>query len=716
MKRCGCVVLCIRVLLRAFLVFFVSVVSTVAVAEVFYSPYAQNAWDYPDTACVLLQRINLNRYRNFVNWGDVERTDIPKNAPVTSGYDWWHVRQAATAGKNFGAKVMYGLWGSPDWSRTNVNQRLSARPTSYADYITALLTYSATIDPNVCHAVDLGNEDPVWESNQEQDPSWYYQHLLRAGYEAVKAFNSSITVLPACVWQDAAHFYDEMYQLGLHPYIEALNIHPYNNTPTDILENNGIVSHYATCIRYLKYIAEQNGDHRSLVWNTEYAYKNTTEANKTVYLQQVLDISRKCGFVPYVAMYPGIAGGYPDDYDHGGLVYCYGAPWISTVAVTTAPAYNMYRDYIQQYPYWDSTQTEDYGVLPPAGADAVVPNPGFENGAAGWTGGTIDTTEKHSGTASIRQTNTGSIESTNFITVEKGRLYEVMFWIKITGSHFNNYQVEIPILQEGAAGWYWPNRFNGMVDTRNYPGGWKRVRYMYYPQTTSGFTGRIKLRFAGRSTSGATGTFWIDDISIKALNLRSLGVQLTEPANGATYTAPATIPCTATVTNSTTVSRVEFYAGTLKFGEDTSSPYAFTWAGVAAGTYTITARAVDAQGAAFSNAVVVYVNAPPVAPPPALAAGEVRFIGGTDGVFNAAGGAPMTIRFHATRPGTLTFSFYTVTGSLARILKVTVPDSGEYETFWDARSDAGKDLPAGVYLVRISGAGFNTTRKIAIVR
>ena len=45
-----------------------------------------------------------------------------------------------------------------------------------------------------------------------------------------------------------------------------------------------------------------------------------------------------------------------------------------------------------------------------------------------------------------------------------------------------------------------------------------------------------------------------------------------------------------------TVAKVEFFNGATKLGEDTTAPYSFTWSGVAAGTYTVTARATDDLG------------------------------------------------------------------------------------------------------------------------
>jgi galactose oxidase-like protein/Big-like domain-containing protein len=94
-------------------------------------------------------------------------------------------------------------------------------------------------------------------------------------------------------------------------------------------------------------------------------------------------------------------------------------------------------------------------------------------------------------------------------------------------------------------------------------------------------------------------------------------VTLTQPTNGQTFTAPATVNLAATASDTDgTVSKVEFFNGTTKLGEDTSAPYSFTWSGVTAGSYTLTARATDDAGGVTTSApATITVNANTNAPP-----------------------------------------------------------------------------------------------------
>ncbi|MBM4148578.1 MAG: hypothetical protein FJ224_05995 [Lentisphaerae bacterium] len=80
---------------------------------------------------------------------------------------------------------------------------------------------------------------------------------------------------------------------------------------------------------------------------------------------------------------------------------------------------------------------------------------------------------------------------------------------------------------------------------------------------------------------------------------------LTAPANGATFAAPASITLQATAGSSTgTIAKVEFFNGGTLLGEDTTSPYSWTWTNVTAGSYTLTAKATDNGGATNTSAAV----------------------------------------------------------------------------------------------------------------
>ncbi|WP_109434510.1 glycosyl hydrolase family 18 protein [Aquimarina sp. AU119] len=86
-------------------------------------------------------------------------------------------------------------------------------------------------------------------------------------------------------------------------------------------------------------------------------------------------------------------------------------------------------------------------------------------------------------------------------------------------------------------------------------------------------------------------------------------VAITSPDSGATFTAGSNITIAANASDSDgTVTKVEFYNGNTKIGEDTSSPYTFDWNDVSAGNYTIKAKATDDKGGTATSSISITVT------------------------------------------------------------------------------------------------------------
>ncbi|MBI2631566.1 hypothetical protein HYW75_01010 [Candidatus Pacearchaeota archaeon] len=104
-------------------------------------------------------------------------------------------------------------------------------------------------------------------------------------------------------------------------------------------------------------------------------------------------------------------------------------------------------------------------------------------------------------------------------------------------------------------------------------------------------------------------------ITVKKPNVAPT-VSISSPATGATFTDPATVSITATASDSDgSIKRVEFYNGATKISEDTSAPFTASLTALTAGTYSLTAKAVDNEDASTtSTAVSITVKKPNVAP------------------------------------------------------------------------------------------------------
>ncbi len=128
--------------------------------------------------------------------------------------------------------------------------------------------------------------------------------------------------------------------------------------------------------------------------------------------------------------------------------------------------------------------------------------------------------------------------------------------------------------------------------------------------------GTFTLTAKATDNQGATTTSAAVTISVATVNTAPV-VSMTGPANNASFTAGASVSLTANASDGNgTITKVEFFNGATKLGEDLTSPYGFTWSNVPAGTYSVTARATDNQGLVSNSAAVTIVvavaNTPPV--------------------------------------------------------------------------------------------------------
>ena len=104
-----------------------------------------------------------------------------------------------------------------------------------------------------------------------------------------------------------------------------------------------------------------------------------------------------------------------------------------------------------------------------------------------------------------------------------------------------------------------------------------------------------------------------DSDIIKAVALRATvkvngnpTVTLTSPVGGSHFTAPASLVLSATAGDSDgTVAQVNFFGNGVLVGTVTQAPYTMTVPNVAAGTYNISAQAIDSFGGVTNSAAAV---------------------------------------------------------------------------------------------------------------
>ncbi len=133
----------------------------------------------------------------------------------------------------------------------------------------------------------------------------------------------------------------------------------------------------------------------------------------------------------------------------------------------------------------------------------------------------------------------------------------------------------------------------------------------YSATLTNVAAGTYQLTAVATDSDGVTTTSVPVSVTVNSATNTAPSVALSSPAAGASFTAPANITVNATASDTDgTVARVEFYRGTTLIASDTTSPYSAVWTGATAGTYSLTARAFDDDGASrTSTAVSITVTA-----------------------------------------------------------------------------------------------------------
>ncbi len=127
--------------------------------------------------------------------------------------------------------------------------------------------------------------------------------------------------------------------------------------------------------------------------------------------------------------------------------------------------------------------------------------------------------------------------------------------------------------------------------------------------------GSHTILFRAREANTLLDRFILTDdmafVPVDAPNAAPL-VQLTTPTNNASFTAPATVALSASASDSDgSVLQVSFYEGARLLGTRTNAPFSITWSNVQAGSYSLTAQAVDNLGALGVSSPANISVAPP---------------------------------------------------------------------------------------------------------
>jgi hypothetical protein len=124
-----------------------------------------------------------------------------------------------------------------------------------------------------------------------------------------------------------------------------------------------------------------------------------------------------------------------------------------------------------------------------------------------------------------------------------------------------------------------------------------------YQASWSSVAGSHTLAARVTDAAGVTATSAV--VPVTAVANQPPVITLTSPADGSTFTSPATVTIAATATDSDgTVTRVDFYNGSTLLASDSTPPFTTKWKVGATGTYLLSAAAVDSSGATTQTPAV----------------------------------------------------------------------------------------------------------------
>jgi len=115
---------------------------------------------------------------------------------------------------------------------------------------------------------------------------------------------------------------------------------------------------------------------------------------------------------------------------------------------------------------------------------------------------------------------------------------------------------------------------------------------------TGAAVGSYSITAKVTDSQGLTQTSSPIAVQVKAANVAPT-ISVTAPATNTSYAAPATInfSVNAAATGAgNSITKVEYFNGSTLMGTATAAPFSFSWTNVATGSYSVTAKATDANG------------------------------------------------------------------------------------------------------------------------
>ncbi|MEP4532570.1 MAG: polysaccharide lyase family 7 protein [Cyclobacteriaceae bacterium] len=190
-------------------------------------------------------------------------------------------------------------------------------------------------------------------------------------------------------------------------------------------------------------------------------------------------------------------------------------------------------------------------------------------------------------------------------------------------------------------------------------------------------------------------TAYFDELDEAVEEKSAPTVSITEPTDGTSFEAGDNITIRVDATDPDgTISKVEFYAGETKLGEDSATPYSLIWRNVTGGNYDLTAVAVDDDELSSTSEIVSIEITGNLEPP--LSTGKKSDY--QLSIYPNPFSSELMIDYGVTQDTPATISIHDISGN--KIDEYMLDSQGlENKTF---KWEVPKELTNGVYFIRLS--------------
>ena len=242
-------------------------------------------------------------------------------------FNWWQIDGAFDSAETHGVQLLPILRGKNPWTQAEAKDDL--------DGWEAFVSAFATHFKGRYTAVEIWNEpdNEDWGTIPVAD----FKNIMQRAYTAIKAVDSTVTVILGGVTASGTSYLSSLYSNGVKNYCDAVAYHPY-------VWPSAPGSDYISKINSVKQIMSNNGDGSKPLWLTEVGWpthssnKGVSEAQQASFITNAAAIAFANGaakFFVYELKAPETSSS--DAESHFGILHS---------DYTFKPAYLAYRDYI----------------------------------------------------------------------------------------------------------------------------------------------------------------------------------------------------------------------------------------------------------------------------------------------------------------------------------------------------------------------------------